>query len=291
MNHKSPQFQYIDIHSHPHFESFNVDQKEMLARMREAGVATIAVGTDLVTSKQAVALAESEASVWATVGLHPDDKHDEIFDTKSFEALLVHPKVVAIGECGLDYARLPSYDDCSPIGIGRLSADEGEREREKSRQKEIFLAQIALAQKYDKPLMLHCREHLKNSFGEGRAYHDMVEILREASNTKPLRGNAHFFAGTLEIARALLDLGFTLSFTGVITFARQYDEVIRAVPLDRIHAETDAPFVSPVPYRGKRNEPAYVVEVVKKLAEIRGESLEVVQKALVQNAQELFGIR
>ncbi|MEN9614093.1 MAG: hypothetical protein RLZZ347_400 [Candidatus Parcubacteria bacterium] len=281
---------YIDIHSHPHFESFNTDQKEMLVRMREAGVATIAVGTDLATSKHAVALAESEDGVWATVGLHPDDKHDEVFDVEAFEKLLTHPKVVAIGECGLDYARLPSYDDCSPIGIGRLPTDVGEQEREKSRQRQIFLAQIALAQKYDKPLMLHCREHLKNSFGAGQAYHDMLAILREASKVKALRGNAHFFAGTLEIARALLDLGFTLSFTGVITFARQYDEVIRAIPLDRIHAETDAPFVSPVPYRGKRNEPAYVVEVVKKLAEIRGESLEVFQKALIQNARKLFRV-
>lgn len=267
---------YIDIHSHPHFELFDADRKEMLARMRTAGVTTIAVGTDLASSKQAVALAESEEGILATIGLHPDDKHDEVFDAEAFEALLAHPRVVAIGECGLDYAR--------------LSEDEAARTREKSRQKEIFLAQIALAQKYDKPLMLHCREHLKNSFGVGQAYHDMVEILREASKIKPLRGNAHFFAGSLEIAHALLDLGLTLSFTGVITFVRQYDEVIRAVPRDRIHAETDAPFVSPVPYRGKRNEPTYVVEVVKKLAEIRGESLEVVQKALVENAQKLFGI-
>ena len=276
MNPESPQIKYIDIHSHPHFPLFDADRKEMLNRMREAHVATIAVGTDLETSKQAVALAESEELVWATVGIHPNDTHDEMFDTKSFEALLSHPKVVAIGECGLDYAR--------------LSEGEGERAQEKSRQKEIFLAQITLAQKFDKPLMLHCREHLKNSFGVGQAYHDMVDILRDASKIKPLRGNAHFFAGSLEIAHALLNLGFTISFTGVITFVRQYDEVIRAVPLTHIHAETDAPFVSPVPYRGKRNEPTYVVEVVKKLAEIRGESLEVVQKALSENAQELFGI-
>ena len=119
----------------------------------------------------------------------------------------------------------------------------------------------------------------------------MLEILRDASKVKPLRGNAHFFAGTLPIAQALMELGFTLSFTGVITFVRQYDEVIRALPLSHINAETDAPFVTPVPYRGRRNEPAYVVEVVKKLAEIRGESLEVVQKALLQNAQKLFGIK
>jgi TatD DNase family protein len=175
--------------------------------------------------------------------------------------LLKHPKVVGIGECGLDYYR--------------LSADSA------AKQKEAFIAQIDLANEAEKPLMLHIRE----------AYGDALDILKTHANPPAGgQGNAHFFAGTIEEARRFLDLGFTLSFTGAITFAKQYAELVEYVPLDMIQAETDCPFVAPVPYRGKRNEPAYVTEVVKKIAEIKKLPLEEVEKTLVENAKRVWRV-
>ena len=120
------------------------------------------------------------------------------------------------------------------------------------------------------------------------AYADSLEILKKYSKVK---GVSHFFAGSLEDAKNFLNFGFTLSFTGVITFARQYDEIIKNIPLDKIHAETDSPYVAPIPYRGKRNEPTHVIEVVKKIAEIRGEDLETVRVQLLENAKRTFGLK
>ena len=139
------------------------------------------------------------------------------------------------------------------------------------------MQQIELANKLNKPLMLHIRN----------AYEDALAILKSHAKVK---GDVHFFAGDWNIAKQFLDFGFTLSFTGVITFTHDYDEVIKNAPLDMLLSETDAPYVAPVPYRGKRNEPAYVVEVVKAIARIRGEDEEKVRTQLVANAKHLFGI-
>jgi len=124
--------------------------------------------------------------------------------------------------------------------------------------------------------MLHIRE----------AYEDAYEILKKYEGKTT--GNMHFFARSLDFAKKIIELGFTISFTGVITFARQYDEVIKNIPLEKMHAETDAPFVAPIPYRGKRNEPIYVIEVVKKIAEIRGEDFETVREQLLKNSKDFF---
>ena len=153
---------------------------------------------------------------------------------------------------------------------------------EKERQTQLFETQIKFALKYDKPLMLHCRN----------AYDEVLDILksykREAGDK--LRGNVHFFAGNVEQARKFFDLGFTISFTGVITFTRDYDEVIKFAPKGKIMSETDAPFVAPEPHRGKRNEPIYVIEVVKKMAKIREVSEDDMRKMLLETAEKTFAI-
>jgi TatD DNase family protein len=155
--------------------------------------------------------------------------------------------------------------------------------------KELFEAQIALAVEMDKPLMLHGRPSPQSM----DAYQDMLTVLRKAYETHgtTVRGNVHFFVGDRTIAESFFALGFTISFTGVITFTHDYDEVIKNAPLDRIMAETDAPYVSPAPYRGKRNEPIHVREVVKRIAEIRGEDEEIVRQALMANAERSFGLQ
>lgn len=272
-----PSFRRIDIHSHLNFAAFDADRDATAKRAIDGGTAFITVGTQLDTSRSAVALAEKyPEGAYAIVGLHPihtlasfhDEKElgeggkeftsrGETFDPDAYRELLRNPKVVGIGECGLDYYRL-SQDS-------------------QARQKEAFYGQIALAEEFKKPLMLHIRQ----------AYADALEILAAHPTIK---GNAHFFAGTLEEAKRFLDLGFTLSFTGVITFAKQYEELVRFTPLDMIQAETDCPFVAPVPHRGKRNEPAYVNEVVAAIAKIKGLPLEEVEKALLGNARRIFGI-
>ena len=162
---------------------------------------------------------------------------------------------MGIGECGLDYFRLS--------------------EETKKKQYNAFEEQIALSQEVGKPLMLHIRN----------AYDDALAILKKNPGAK---GNVHFFAGSWEIARQFLDIGFTLSFTGVVTFTRDYDDVIKNTPLDMIMSETDSPYVAPVPHRGKRNESLYVAEVVKRIAEVRGEDVEMVRAALAQNARRVF---
>lgn len=238
---------YYDIHSHLNLKPLSKNLEEVIERMREAKTKTITVGVDLETSKQAIIIAEKNEDIWATIGLHPTDNEKEIFDSVEYEKLGKHPRVVAIGECGLDYYR---KDD----------------EETKKRQKEIFLKHIELAIFLDKPLMIHARP----KEGSMDAYEDVLSILEEKKKTnEKLSGNFHFFVGNLEIAKRVFALGFSVSFDGPITFTKEYDEVIAFAPIDKIHAETDAPFAAPHPYRGKTNEPAYVVEIVKKIAEIK----------------------
>lgn len=269
---------YIDTHSHLHFRQYYDDpttpeglrragREEVIARMREEGVATIAIGTDLETSKQAIALVEKYPDVvlGATVGVHPNDT-DEEFSGETFTKIL-NDKVVGVGECGLDYFR-------------QDASDEGERKRQEAN----FRVQIEFALEHNLPLMLHIRD----------AHEDALRILEsygQRGKTSPLRGTCHFFTGLAEVALKYVELGLYISFPGVITFAKETHDAVIAVPLERILSETDAPYAAPVPYRGERNEPAYVVEVAKKIAEIKQCDGEVVREQLVQNALELFAIR
>ena len=246
---------YFDIHSHLQAPQYDEDREEVIGRMKEDGTHTIVVGTDLESSEKAVELAEKYPEIYASVGIHPTDKLEKFVIT-NYELLIKHPKVVAIGECGFDFFH-------------------AKKENDYERQRKLFVDQIEFAIKHNKPLMIHSRN----------AYEDLLEILREF---KGIRGNIHFFAGSWDIAQKFFELGFTISFTGVITFTHDYDEVIRNAPLDKLLSETDAPYVAPVPYRGKRNEPAYVSEVVKRIAEIREEDFEVVRNALAQNGLRMI---
>jgi len=260
---------YIDIHSHLNLSQFDADADQVAQAMAAEGVAAITVGTNAQTSRRAVEFAEKHENLFACVGLHPVDDAGIIIDEAEFEQLVQHTKVVAIGECGLDYFRLQDESD-------------------KQRQRENFFKQIDLAIKYDKALMLHVRP----SAGTFDAYDDVLDILRPlvAQHGSRLRGNAHFFAGTKEQALQFNALGFTVSFTGVITFTHDYDETIKVVSLTMLHAETDAPYVAPVPHRGERNTPQYVQYVYEKIADIRGEDREAVRQQLLENAQKMFTI-
>ncbi|KND48470.1 MAG: TatD DNase family protein [Parcubacteria bacterium C7867-005] len=254
---------YIDIHSHLNSHEYDADREAVMERLALSDTQTIVIGTDYETSKWAVELAGQHENIYACIGVHPVDDPNIVFEKEKFEELVKHPKVVAVGECGIDLFRINKDEDFE-------------------RQKRLFLEQIDFALGHDKPIMIHSRS----------AYVEVLEILEPLvqKHGPKLRGNSHFFTGTLEEAKRYWAIGFTTSFTGVITFARDYDEVIRNAPLGMIMSETDAPYVAPVPYRGKRNEPSYVSEVAKKIAEIRGESLEIIESALLKNAKRMFKI-
>lgn len=259
---------YIDAHCHLQFPQYDSDREQIIEEMKKQGIAAIVVGCDLESSKKAVELAEKHEHLFASTGLHPNHDEDEEFDAAEYRALAASARVVAIGECGLDYFRPTEVTD-----------------EVKKKQKAIFNNQIALAAELDKPLIIHARP----SKGSQDAYHDVIELLKEAKGKYPnLRGDSHFFAGGVEEAESFVKLDFTVSFTAVVTFARDYDAVIRMAQLETILAETDSPYVAPASRRGQRNDPLAVPEVVTKIAEIRGEGPELVRLALLENTKRLF---
>ncbi len=270
-------FNAIDIHSHLNLSPLLENKEVILAKMRELGVGTITVGTGLETSREALKIAEEYPDLcFATIGIHPTDS-DEPFDEQVFLELAQHPKTVAIGETGLDYFRDQS-------------------EETKQKQVELFKKHIELANKVRKPLMLHVRA----SKGTDDAYYDALEILRplRPSATSPYKGedsaqvraNFHFFSGSQKCMEDIVAAGFTISVDGPITFSKDYDEMIKAVPLDKIMIETDAPFAAPAPYRGKPCEPWMVIEVARKIAELKGLDLEVVQTQVLDNTAQFFAL-
>ena len=268
---------YVDAHCHIQFDDYEEDRAEVIERMRTEGVMGIVVGVDSASSGKALELISKHEHLYAAVGLHPNRVAQESFSEKEMRALAENKKVVAIGECGLDYFRPKEVN-----------------EEVKRAQKEALKKHIELAAALDKPLIIHARPSFAKAT-EGRpsydAYQDLIEILKEAKITHPnLRGDIHFFVGGIPEAEALIALGFTVSFTAVITFARDYDAVIRAVPLASILSETDAPYVAPTSRRGERNDPLAVIDVVAKIAEIRGEPLDTVRAALLANAKRLFAL-
>lgn len=258
-------YEYFDIHSHLNFPDYN-DREEVIAEMKRQNIGTITVGTNFESSEQAVDLAKQHDNLFASIGLHPIDDPSSFFDEKKFSDVVKNPKVVAIGECGLDYSRLP-------VGSNEI-------EKEKKRQKNEFEKQIEFSVRYGKPLMIHCRD----------AYPDALEVLasKKREYGDKVRGNFHFFTSPIEIARQCLEIGFTVSFTGPVTFVKEYAEIVKYVPLEKMMCETDAPFAAPVPYRGKRNSPLYVIEIIKKVADIKGLSIDKVKKQLMSNVFELF---
>ena len=287
---------FIDSHCHPQMSQYDADREEVIKRAEEAGIGMICVGTDSETSKKAVELAQKHndptslklrrAGIWATVGLHPNDNLGEKFDEKEYEELLKQDKVVAMGEIGLDYYRTTEPED-------------------QKFQKDRFVKQLELADKMSKPLILHCRDSRAGPSTElragstGNAYLQMADIFKKgyAKNC----GVVHSYTGSLDEAKQFLNLGLYLGFNGIITFPPSrkategqvpgmYDEIVRYAPLDQILLETDAPYLTPEPYRGKRNEPLYVIEVAKKIAELKNIFLDEVAAATTENCKRLFKI-
>lgn len=278
-------YAFFDIHSHLHDKAFKDDAEDVIQEMKEYGVATITVGTDYALSKEAVGLAEHHENLYVTVGLHPADNVTEEFDKGAFEKLLTESsKIVAIGECGLDYHYIENFFERDKVSKGLTHNKDAEADR----QKRIFEEQVHFACEHNLPLMLHGRP----SKGQMDAYEDMLHILENAKKQHglKLRGNAHFFVGTIEIAKRFVDIGFTMSFSGVITFTKDYDDVVRYLPITMIQAETDSPYATPAPFRGKRNSPMYVQEVVAKIAVLRGEPFEEVRQQLLENVKRVFDL-
>ncbi len=302
---------YIDIHAHTNFKAFNEDRDAVIRRALDNDTWVINIGTQYDTSKKAVEMTNEYEGVFATIGLHPihtgASYHDEselgsegkefisrgeIFDKEKYKELIKLGKVVGIGECGLDYYHM----------------DEESIEK----QKIAFIAQIELANELDLPLMLHVRNQPAPDIQGGlagnptgkthNAYFDVYELIKKHSKllevglpTISKIGVSHFFAGSIEDMKRFVEIGIYISFAGPITYKPKpeicdYIGVIKETPLDMILADTDSPYVAPVPHRGTRNEPVYIREIVKKIAEIKGLNEEEVAGAIFVNAQKLFNL-
>lgn len=252
----------FDTHAHYDADAFDADRLEVLASMPGQGVELILnPGCDLKSSQTAVGLAERFPFVYAAVGVHPEEcaDWDAEHDIPALEALAQNPKVRAIGEIGLDY----HWPDNPPREL----------------QQQVFHVQLELAEKLDLPVIVHDRE----------AHADCLAIVREFPG---VRGVFHCYSGSAEDAKTLVKLGWHLSFTGTITFknARKAPEVIAAVPLERIMVETDAPYMAPTPFRGKRCDSRYVYRMVETIAEIKGLTPAEVEQATTENGKALFAI-
>lgn len=257
---------FVDSHAHIDGPEYDTDRDDVIQRAREAGVSTIlTVGTGDPHSgalERAVALAENHEDIYATVGTHPHDAR--LFDARAehrIKTLIKNSRVIAWGEIGLDY----HYDN-SPREV----------------QREVFRRQLRLARDAGLPVIIHTRE----------AEEDTIDILRSVWATSGLAGIMHCFSGSLKLAQSALEMGFMISFAGVLTF-KKTDElraVAKQVPLDRLLIETDSPYLAPVPFRGKRNEPAHVVEVARCLAAIYGMEMEEIGAITTKNFASLFGL-
>jgi len=255
----------IDSHAHLDFSQFDRDRAQVLERAWAAGLAAIVnAGADLPSSRAGVELARKEARVFAAVGFHPHDAKDLTADALTeLESLARSPKVVAIGEIGLDF-----YRDLSPRPV----------------QRKAFEAQLALASKLGKPVIVHDRD----------AHGEVMAILREWARAFPRseKGVLHCFSGDLEMAQEAVQMGFLVSIAGPITYSnsRRPTEIAAALPLEKLLIETDCPYLTPHPHRGKRNEPAYVALVAQAVAQHRGIPVAEVARATTANAARLFGL-
>lgn len=252
----------FDTHAHLNAIQYEEDIVEVITRaVSESVTHIVVVGFDKDTIKRAIELTDQYDMLYAAVGWHPVDAIDMTEDDlKWIKELTSHPKVVAIGEMGLDY-----YWDKSPKEI----------------QKEVFRKQIQLAKEVQLPIIIHNRD----------ATEDVVKILQEEGASE-VGGIMHCFTGSLEVAKQCMDMNFYISFGGPVTFknAKKPKEVATEIPMERLLIETDCPYLTPHPFRGKRNEPSYVKYVAEQIAELKGLSVEEVAKITSDNAKELFGI-
>lgn len=250
----------IDTHAHLDDRAFNRDRAALIARLHADEVGVITVGSDLASSREAVRLAERHRLIWATVGVHPHSAKYVTPDVLGdLEDLAKSPRVVAIGEIGLDY-----YRDLSPRDI----------------QRSVFAAQLELAKKLKLPVVLHNRQSTD----------DLVSILRKAGRVHV--GVVHSFLGDADLAEAFLSLGLHLGVGGPLTYPANATlrDTVRSAPIERVLLETDCPYLTPVPHRGKRNEPGYVELVAAEIARLRGVAVEEVRQAATENALRLFEI-
>lgn len=254
--------QLFDSHCHLDDERFDEDREAAIARMRENGVAYCAcIGSDLPSSRRCLALAQQYDFIYAAAGVHPHEAKDAPQDyLQQLAALLAQPRCVALGEIGLDY-----YYDLSPRDV----------------QKRVFDEQLALAWQLDKPVALHIRD----------AHGDAYDMLRAHAGKLP-QGVVHCCSASAELVREYVKMGFYISFAGPITFKKAASVVAasQAVPLERLLIETDSPYLTPVPLRGQRNEPAYVRYVLEKQAKIHGVSPQELAQITTQNAKRLYRI-
>jgi TatD DNase family protein len=253
----------IDSHCHLDDPQFDNDRETVIKRAQAEGVAQfVTIGCDLVTSQRAVSLAQQHPFIFSSIGVHPHEVKDITPATyDGLRSLAKQPKVVAYGEIGLDY-----HYNYSPPEI----------------QRQRFREQIALAREFRLPVIIHSRN----------AKEDTMAILRE-EKAGELGGVIHCFTGDLEMAKAALDLGFLLSFSGIVTFPKaiELQKVVQEMPLDRMLVETDSPYLTPHPHRGKRNEPAHVQYVARKIAELKPPlTIEEVADVTRENTKRLFGI-
>ncbi len=278
-------FTLVDTHSHLHFSDFKNDIDAVLDRARAAGVALIVVGTLQKTSTEAVVFAQAHEHIWAAIGLHPNNIHEihpnedegsgsENFDYEFYKNLARNDKVVAIGETGMDFFRIPDGLDRTMV-----IAD----------QEKIFRRHLDLCDELNKPVIIHCRD----------AHDEVIAVLTEYITAGKLarRGVLHCFTGSAEQGARYVSLGMYISIPGIITFPPKKSEhenslnaVVRTIPRDRLLVETDCPYLTPVPHRGERNESAYVIHTVQKIAEILNASFEEIARETSQNARALFQI-
>ncbi len=311
----------IDTHAHVQFEGFKEDADAVMRRALDAGMVVINVGSQIDTSREAMAMLEKyPQNVYAIVGLHPEHtfEHElneenshfttrhEKFDYELYKNLAQHEKVVGIGECGLDYFRLPHLEgqpqkEVFPSNEAKASASfsQGfsqsgvnphllELSKIKESQKSAFRQQIRLAVELNKTLVIHGRP----SNGTNDAYEDIYEVVKEAIGNSFFRFEVHSFTGDLETANKFIELGGFLGFNGIITFDKtgKLEEVVKNIALKNIVLETDAPYLAPVPMRGKRNEPLYVEHTARKIADWKNISFAEVAKATTENVKKLFKI-
>ncbi|MEI8287974.1 MAG: TatD family hydrolase [Verrucomicrobiota bacterium] len=261
---------FYDTHAHLDYTEYEKDFPEVIARAQAAGITKIiSIGTDLDSSRRALALAEKHALIYAAVGWHPGNAHEAPADIRAeLRELTHHPKAVAIGECGLDYYRLPSSQGGSAA----------EDTAYKQKQAEIFRQQLEVAAETG----LNCIIHQRSSFEDLFA-----QIQPQATRT---RGVFHCFGESVERLQKILELGWLVSYTGIVTFknGQNIRDAVAATPLDRIMLETDCPYLAPAPHRGKRCEPAFVKEISETVAQVKRCSLEELSAATCRTAQEFF---
>jgi TatD DNase family protein len=282
----------IDTHCHVHFQAYQADMHEIVQRALNKNIAMITIGTQSTTSATGADLATQYDGVFATIGLHPNHVHkqeffdanelppelevkneghvktrSEHFDADYYGLFVNQPCVVGVGECGLDYYRMPEGADPEII---------------KAEQKLEAVAQIEFATKVNKPLVIHCRD----------AHDDQYALLKAEIDKGGLskRGVIHSFTGTLAEALRYIDIGFYIAFNGIVTFSKELPEVAKQIPLEYLLVETDSPYLTPAPNRGKRNEPAHVEDIAKFIADLRGISLDEFAAQTTNNAIKLFDL-